>query len=46
MMVGYLLDLQGLIGPVTAGLLLDRFGGANAGADPYKPGMVSLISLE
>jgi hypothetical protein len=36
--------IQGLIGPLTAGLLLDKFGGTDAGAAPYKPTMVSVSS--
>ena len=31
---------KGLIGPLTAGLLLEKFGGTDAGAAPYKPTMV------
>ena len=33
-----------LAGPISAGALLDAFGGADQGAGPYRPAMVSLIS--
>lgn len=36
---------QGLIGPLTAGILLERFGGTDAGAEPYKPTMVSWTAI-
>lgn len=31
--------MQYLLGPITAGILLDAFGGPNQGAKPYKPSM-------
>lgn len=34
-----------LAGPISAGALLDAFGGADQGAKPYRPAMVSNTSL-
>lgn len=31
-----------LAGPISAGALLDAFGGSDQGAGPYKPAIVSL----
>lgn len=33
-----------LAGPISAGALLDAFGGPNQGAGPYKPAIVSSIA--
>jgi MFS family permease len=32
-----------LAGPISAGALLDAFGGSNQGAGPYRPAIVSLV---
>lgn len=34
-----------LAGPISAGALLDAFGGADEGAAPYRPAMVRCISF-